>query len=147
MKIIILNLAFIALSFSGYVQAASCLCSTTGCKIVSDPYPAGADQPTTCTVYKAGVVVASAPVVQSSTVPASNAAICQPASPAYSPGPAGSVACLVPIPAQLLGSVTLTMTASNADGTSAQSAPFVFTNVATLPPPVAKPVVRGPWLP
>ena len=148
---IILNFALIAIglfSFLGNAQAANCLCTaTTGCKIVSDPYPAGTSQPTTCTIYKAGVVVASAPVVQSSTIPASNAMVCQPASPAYSPGSAGSVACLVPIPAQSLGNVMLTMTATNAAGESAQSVPFVFVNVATLAtlPPV--PVVRGPWLP
>jgi hypothetical protein len=114
-----------------FAQAANCLC-TAGCKLASDPYTAGTSQPTTCTVYKAGVNIGSGPVVASSTIPLSNAAVCQPASAAYVPGPSTNVSCLVTIPAQAAGNVTVTMTASNAAGESAQTSPFSFNSVAAL---------------
>jgi hypothetical protein len=128
-----LALAVLALiAAPAFAQAANCLC-TTGCRIASDPYPTGTAQPTTCTVYKAGVNIGSGAVVASSTIPLSNAANCQPASAAYVPGPAGNVSCLVSIPAQAAGTtVTLTMTATSAAGESAQSSPFSFVSVAAL---------------
>jgi len=128
------------LAVPAFAQAANCLC-TSGCRIASDPYPSGTAQPTSCTVYKAGVSIGTGATVASSTIPLSNAANCQPASAAYVPGPAGNVSCLVTIPAQAAGTtVTLTMTATSAAGESAQSSPFSFVSVAalaTIPSPPA----------
>lgn len=113
------------------VAAQSCIC-TAGCKIVSDPYPPGTGQPASCTVYK-GSAIASAPVVLSSTVPLNNNTVCLPASQTYVPGVAGSVSCMVTIPAQAAGNVTLTMTATNGAGETAQSSLFTFQSVSALP--------------
>jgi len=117
-----------------------CVC-VGGCKVASAPYPAGIAQPTSCAIYKNGVQIASGPVVASSSIPLSNASICLPADTPYSPGPTGSVSCLVAIPPQVACNVTLTGTASDAAGESAQSAPFTFVSVAALPtvptPPTA----------
>jgi hypothetical protein len=127
-------LLFVALLFTVTAVAAqpSCLC-TAGCKISADAYSAGTAQPTSCTVYKAGVNIGTGAVVASSTIPLSNAAVCTPASPTYVPGPGTNVSCLVTIPAQAAGQITLAMTASNAAGESSQSSPFVFNSVAALP--------------
>jgi hypothetical protein len=129
-------LLFFAASTSIAAQQL-CVC-TTGCKIASDPYPPGAAQPTSCTIYKGGVAIASSPTVLSTTIPTNNASVCMPASSTYLPGVAGSVACQVVIPAQVAGSVTVTMTATNGAGETAASTPLVFTSVAALPvlPPV-----------
>lgn len=113
------------------VAAQQCVC-TSGCRIASDPYPPTASQPTLCSVYKSGVFVNSANVVPSTNIAASNAAVCQPASAAYSPGPAGSVSCEVTIPAQPAGNVTITMRASNAAGETGDSTPYTFQSVSTL---------------
>ena len=110
----------------------SCVC-TAGCKIASDPFPAGTGSPTSCTVYKGGVLIGTGATVASSTIPLTNATTCLPPSSVYVAGPVGSVACLVTIPAQPAGSVTLTATATSAAGESVQSAPFVFVSVAALP--------------
>lgn len=124
-----------------YAQAANCVCTGGGCKIASDPYPPGADQPTTCKVYVGGTFYISN-VVLSQNMPVNNGNVCQPASPNYNPGVAGSVSCYVSIPAQPTGTVTLTMTASNAAGESGQSAPFSFVNVAALATLPKVPVVN-----
>lgn len=126
------KLALVALLLfaSEAVAQQQCVC-TAGCKIASDPYPPSGPTPTSCTVYKAGVAIANSPFANSSTIPASNATVCSPASPTY-PVIAGGIACEVVIPAQPAGSVTLTMTATNAQGESAQSAAFTFTSVAVL---------------
>jgi hypothetical protein len=118
---------------SGLASAQQqCIC-TAGCKIASDPYPPGIGQPTTCSVKIGGVVVASASVVASSTIPLSNASVCLPASGTYNPGVTGSVACQVPIAAQANGStVTVIMNASNAAGLSVDSAAFSFQSVSAL---------------
>lgn len=122
-------------------QTQQCVC-TAGCDIASDPYPpatATVGQPTTCTVYKAGVQIGTGAVVPSTSIPTSNAASCLPSSATYNPGPAGSVACKVTIPAQPVGNVTLTMRASNAAGSSPDSAAWTFANVAFLPVTPAAP--------
>ena len=128
----VLFLALIA-AIPAHAQAANCICTGTGCKVASDPYPPPASgQPTTCTVYKAGVAIGTGPVVPSTQIAASNGSVCQPASANYNPGAAGSVSCLVSIPAQPSGNVTLTMSGTNAAGESAQSVPFTFANVAAI---------------
>lgn len=132
MRFLIVLVAALCALAAQPIYAASCLC-TAGCKITSDPYLPGADVPETCTVYKAGVAVASAPVVPSLSIPSSNSSVCAPSSGMYNQGPVGAVSCLVTIPAQAAGAVTVTMTASNALGESPPSAPFTFTNVAVLP--------------
>jgi hypothetical protein len=142
----ILAIAALALLSLPEVQAQSnpnCICNN-GCKIASDPFPPpAAVQPVTCTVLKSGVAIATGPVVASTTIPNGNGTVCQPSSAPYAPGVAGSVACLVTIPAQPVGTVTLVMTATNAAGTTAASAPFAFVSVAALStlPPV--PVIHG----
>jgi hypothetical protein len=135
------HLLFVALLFTVTAAAAqpSCLC-TSGCSIASDPYTTGSGQPTSCTVYKAGVSIGTGAVVASSTIPLSNAAKCTPASPAYVPGVASNVSCLVSIGAQAAGTVTISMTATDAAGESAQSSPFTFVSVAALPTIPASPL-------
>ena len=108
-----------------------CAC-VSGCTLTADPFVADAIAPTSCAVFMGGNLLNNAPVVPASTIRTSNASTCLPASPAYVPGPASNVACAVPLSALPLGSVTLTMQTINANGT-AMSAPFTFTNVATLP--------------
>jgi hypothetical protein len=132
MKRLLLAAALSAIAASSVAQGASCIC-TAGCVMVSNPYAAGANQPTSCTVYKAGVLYANSSTVLSSTVPLSNAAKCLPADVAYNPGVAGSLACWVNVPPLIPGSYTLTMTATNGAGESPQSANFTFTSVAVLP--------------
>lgn len=126
--------AFAVMVFTAGAAAAqqACVC-TSGCKIVADAYPPGPNQPTSCNVYKGGSVIGSALVVFSNTVPANNANVCLPASGTYNAGVAGSVACMVPIPAQAAGAVTVTMSAANGAGETAQSAPYTFQSVSTLP--------------
>ena len=118
-----------------------CIC-VNGCSVASDPVPGGLpDSPTACNIYKPGTAtpIASAPTVLSSTIPLSNASTCFPASVNYVPGPAGSVAGLVPIPAQPAGTlVTFTGTFIEPAGETAQSAPLTFQSVAALP------VLSGP---
>lgn len=129
--------------FSGMADAQaaqSCIC-TSGCQIAADPYPPTALQPATCTVYKAGVAVSTnVPVTLSSGIATSNATRCAPASPTYNPGPAGSVAPLIAIPAQAAGTtVTITMDCLTGPGAtpSPTSATFTFTSVSALPQLVA----------
>lgn len=112
----------------------SCVC-TSGCTVVSDPYPPGADQPTSCRILVGGVtVIASSPVVLSSSIATSNAARCTPASATYNPGVAGSVACSGAIPAQAAGTtVSVTMDAINGAGESAPSSALTFQSVSALP--------------
>jgi hypothetical protein len=128
-------LAFMLVMFSVSAFAQQqCVC-TAGCKIASDPFPLTGPQPSTCNVYKAGTVIASGSAVLANTIPTSNGTVCVPASTTYNAGPAGSLACLVPIPAQPTGNVTLTMTGVNSQGESAQSASFSFQSVSSLAPP------------
>jgi len=127
-----LFLFVLTLCASSALAQQSCLC-TAGCKLASDPYPAGAGQPTTCTVYKGGVSIASGSVVASSTIATSNGTVCLPASAPYVPGPSTNVSCEVTIPAQVAGAVTITMTASDGAGESSQSAPYTFQSVSILP--------------
>lgn len=125
-----------ALATSGMASAQQqCVC-TSGCDIASDSYPPATQtvgQPTTCAVFKAGTQIGSGAVVPSTSIPTNNASVCLPSSAPYNPGPAGSVACKVTIPAQALGNVTLTMRASNAAGSSPDSAAWTLANVAFLP--------------
>lgn len=131
---ITLFLVFALFSIGAASAQQACLC-TAGCTISSgDSYPAGAGQPTTCTVYRAGAVVAVAPVVLSSAIPVSNAARCTPASAPFVPGPAGSVSCSVPIPGVAAGvTTTVMLTATNAAGETPQSTGLTFQSVAVLP--------------
>lgn len=115
----------------------SCIC-TSGCTVVSAPFPLTGVQPTTCRVLVGGVTVtASAPVVLSSTIPTSNAAHCSPADATYNPGPAGSVACSGAIPAQAAGTtVSVTFDAQAGGSESAPSTALTFQSVSSLIPPV-----------
>lgn len=132
---------FVALLSAGAVSAQQVCLTTTSAKIASDPFPLTGTQPTSCSVYKPSVSttnpIATGLVVLSNTIPASNAGTCIPPSPIYVPGPAGSVACQVTIPAQPAGSVTLTMTSSAGGVESPQSAPFTYVSAVTftLPAP------------
>ncbi len=112
--------------------AQSCIC-TAGCKIASDPYPPGNNQPDQCEVRKGGVLIGTAPVVLSANIPLNNNTVCTPQSTTYVPGAAGSVACLVTIPAQPVGSVTVVMRATNLIGASADSSAFTFSSVSQIP--------------
>jgi hypothetical protein len=126
------------LLFAAHSAAAQQVClTTTGAKIASDPFPLTGTQPTSCTVYKGGISIATGFTVLSSSIPSSNAGTCLPPSPTYLPGPAGSVACNVTIPAQPAGTVTVTMTASAGGVEGPQSAPFTFVSAAAFSPPPA----------
>jgi hypothetical protein len=144
MKLLLTAVVTLFAAFGAHAQAADCICVGAGCKIASAPYPLPASaQPTTCQIEKAGVVVpgSSCAIVQSSTIPASNALICQPADAAYLPGTTGSVTPLATIPAQPLGSVSLVMRVYNsATPGGAASAPFTFNNVAALSTPLSAPI-------
>lgn len=131
-----------------------CICvPPNNCALTADPYaPPAAGQPetrpTSCTVYDAsGGVIASAAVVSSSVIPASNAGSCNPVN-TYPTSPAGSVSCLVAIGPYAAGQ-TLTFfmttlnpaaaTAANPKGESVKTGPFSFDNVTSItvtPPPV-----------
>lgn len=140
MRILLFTLALFTFSVAAAQQ--QCIC-TAGCKIASDPYPQAGPQPTSCAVYKAGVQIATAPVVASTTIPVSNASVCFPASAPYVQV-AGAVSCEVLIPPQPAGAVTLTMTATNIVGETAQSAPYTFQSVSALPQLPSVPVNPRP---
>lgn len=115
------------------VLAMDCVC-TSGCKISSGPYQLTGTQPTACNAYKAGVKIATGAVVQSSTIPVSNAAICSPAQSNYVPV-VNAVACYVTIPAQADSTtVTVTLRAADATWESSDSASLTFKSVTALPP-------------
>lgn len=143
MKYILAVLVLVGLSLPVYAQAADCICVGSGCKIATAPYPLPATaQPTSCQIEKAGVIVSgsSCAVVLSTTIPVSNALICQPSDPIYNPGAAGSVTPLATIPAQPLGNVSLVMKVFNAAAPGGvASAPFTFNNVAALSTPPSPP--------
>ncbi len=128
--------AFMLAVHAVYAQAVqSCIC-TSGCTVVSDPYPPGADQPTSCSGKVNGVAIAASPVVLSSTIPATNTTVCAPGSPTYSPGVAGSVACSISIPAQAAGTtVIVTAAAINGalPGGTGDAVALTFQSVQALP--------------
>jgi hypothetical protein len=130
------KLLLIALLFSsGAFAQQVCLTTTGTAQITSDPYPNTGRFPTSCNLYKPSqsptVPIATGLVAPSSSIPSTN--ICLPPNATYIPGPTTNVSCLVTIPAQPAGSVTLTMTAVDALGESAQSAPITFISAASLP--------------
>jgi hypothetical protein len=134
MKRIVLLALYVLLIPAAAAQAVQlCLC-TVGCFIASNPYPPGANQPTTCDLYKSGVLVGSAAVFPSDQIPTSNSLVCAPASLPYNPGVAGSVACKVPLPSQAAGTtVNVTMRAANGAGVTGDSAVYTFQSVSALP--------------
>lgn len=116
-------------------QTQQCLCTaaSNGCDITADPYAGGVDTtPTYCSLYNGVTLIATAPLVASSTIPIANTGRCLPANINYVAGPASNVSCLVHLPPQPVGNVTVSLVAGNASGESV-SAPFTFTNVAFLP--------------
>ena len=144
---IALIVGFSLLAIAAEAQAASCIC-TAGCEIASSPFAVNADAPDTCTIKKGGVVIGTASTVDASSsaggISASNAAVCLPADVPYVYGPPGSKACLVAIPGQPVGPVTLTQTATNAKGTTGDSVPFTFSVVSQIPANIpAVPVISG----
>jgi hypothetical protein len=143
MKYLLAVLVLVGLSLPVYAQAADCICVGSGCKIATAPYPLPATaQPTSCQIEKGGVVVSgsSCAIVLSTSIPPSNALVCQPSDATYNPGTTGSVTPLANIPAQPLGSVALVMKVFNsATPGGAASAPFTFNNVAALSTPLSAP--------
>lgn len=132
----LIALALLAFAAPSFAQAASCIC-TAGCKVASAPFAVNADAPDTCTVKKGGVAIATSVTVDASSaaggISASNATVCLAADPPYVYGPAGSKACLVGIPPQPVGSVTVTLFATNAKGSTADSVPLTFSVVSQIP--------------
>lgn len=129
------NLALIGLSLlaSGVAaaQTQQCIC-TNGCNIAvwnnSWPQLGTQNAPTACTIKKAGSAIGTSAAV--APAPLNNSTICFPSDTTTTPvGPM----CIVPIPAQNSGTVTLTATATFAAGVSPDSSPFVFVSVAALP--------------
>ncbi len=112
-------------------QNQQCVC-TTGCKIAvwNNNWAALGTQnaPTACTIKKGGSSIGTAPAVAGAAL--SNSGVCFPADSQTTPiGPM----CIVSIPAQSSGTVTLAATATFAAGESAESPPFVFVSVVALP--------------
>jgi hypothetical protein len=130
------SLLLLIMLFAPLAAAAqqNCVCNS-GCKIASDPYSPGTNQPTSCSAYKPGspdVLLGSAATALSSTI-VGMPNVCQPANGAYNPGVAGSVSCLVAIPPQTAGTlVTVVERAANAAGETANSAQFTFQSVSAL---------------
>lgn len=142
MKRLLILCATFALIPAAHAQAASCIC-TAGCKIASGPFAVNPDAPTSCSVKNAaGAIIGTSATVLSNTIPLNNSTVCIPGDAAYVPGPAGSVACLVSIPAQPLNTtVSVTMFANNAKGPSADSTALTFQSVSAIPSnPPAVPV-------
>jgi len=138
MKRIALALFAMLCSVGAFAAPQQCICvGPAGCTVVTDPFPQGVPQPTACTLRAAnGVAIATAPVVDSATIPLSNANVCAPASPTYVPGPAGSVACAVPAGSYAVGNtLTFLMSATYPNGESGNSVPFQLVNVSVLPQP------------
>lgn len=112
-------------------QNQQCVC-TNGCKVAvwnnSWPQLGTQNAPTACTIKKAGAAIGTSAAVAPG--PLNNSTVCFPADSSVTPlGPM----CIVPIPAQNSGTVTLTSTATFAAGESGDSPPFVFVSVAALP--------------
>lgn len=127
MKTLAIALLFAASSVAAAQQ--QCVC-TAGCKIAvwNNTYPTtGGSVPTSCTIYKAGAPIATGTWVAGAAL--NNAGTCLPADAPVTPT-AGM--CVPTIPAQAAGTVTLTATATNAAGETAQSTPFVFVSVGAL---------------
>lgn len=131
----IIALILLALPLTAASAQTVCICaSAAGCKVVTDSYPPGASQPTSCNVYKSGAFLVAGTMVDSATIATSNAASCMPASAAYVPGIAGSMACVATIPQQTAGSlVSLTGRGVNAAGEAPDGATFSFQSVLVLP--------------
>lgn len=132
---VVVGLFALVVSLPAFAQNVMCTCSPN-CTIVADPYTPATGVPTSCTLYRNGVLVASAPPVDSSTIVGVQGA-CLPAPPPYPTAPTGSKTCAVQ--ATLApGTYAMTMTATNAAGTTAMSLPFNVDIVAALPtvPPV-----------
>jgi hypothetical protein len=136
MKRLLLVAGLLALvaSFPAFAQNTICTCSPN-CTIVADPYTPATGVPTSCTLYRNGTLVATAPPVDSSTLVGLQGA-CLPAPPPYPAAPVGSKTCAVQ--ATLApGTYAMTMTATNAAGTSGVSLPFnvdIVTALPTVPP-------------
>lgn len=131
----ILTVAMFAFAAVDAYAQQQCVC-TGICKLSAGPWPAGPDQPTSCTVYKGGVPVATAPMVHADVF-VNGTTLCSPADPPRALTPASSVYCEVPVPGQPLGPVALTITATVAGCTTVPlcegvATPFSFTNVAAL---------------
>lgn len=110
--------ALIALSLiAGDAAAQSAFNCTVTCSARTDPFAPGGRQPTTCTLLDGATILATTNVA----------------------GPVGAVYCLFPGLRFAEGrSVSLTVYASDAQGSSAMSAPpLVFTSTAGPPPPPA----------
>lgn len=134
----LLALLLFAVAYPANAQAATqCVC-TTGCVIVSDPAPLGNEQPTSCNLYKSGVLYASTNVVLASTI-VLNANSCRPSMAAYPTPAPGSVACAVNVPPLSPGSYSMTLTFVSPYAETAQSLPLVFDSVASLPTPMVPP--------
>lgn len=112
-----------------------CLCAGSGgCKVASNPWPNDVNVPSGCNIYKSGVKIATGTIVQSSSIPTNNAAVCTPADATYNPGAAGSVACSATIPQQAAGTtVSLTVRGVNGLGEGLDGAVLTFQSVSSLP--------------
>lgn len=125
-----------------------CVC-TSGCKILTNILTGAANQtPTTCNVYSmpGHALIGTAPVVDATSagpIPPNNSTTCIP-SQNFSYGAAGSLACLVPIPAQPAGtSPTVVATTANVAGESADSTAYTFQSVPSLTQKPSVPVIKG----
>jgi hypothetical protein len=131
---LVVGLLALVVSIPAFAQNVQCTCSPD-CTIVADPYTPSTGVPTSCTLYRNGTLVATAPPVDSSTLAGLTGA-CLPAPPPYPTAPAGSKTCAVR--ATLApGTYAMTMTATNLAGTSPVSLPFnvdIVTALATVPP-------------
>jgi hypothetical protein len=129
MKRLLLALLLLPSIASAQIQCTG----ATGIGLISDPYPPGSNQPTSCRLLKDGVQIASGPVVLSSTLPVAPISTCFPTQPNYNPGPAGSVACSLGSGNLSPGTYTFSGFASNGAGESPAGPGLVITIVTALP--------------
>lgn len=132
MKRLLSIIAICAASCTPHSVIAQQQCVLTAPAYLSaGPFAAGVDQPTSCTVYKQGVQIATGPVITADLF-VNGTTQCSPPNTPRATTPATSVYCNVLIPAQPLGSVSFTMTGTNSVKEGVPSPPYTVINVATL---------------
>ena len=126
---LLLGILFNLCIYSMAYAQQQCVC-TSGCKIAvwNPAWPAsGPSIATSCTVYKGASAIGTGASIAGATL--NNAGVCFPADPSTLPP---TTMCLVTIPAQPTGTVTVTATVTNAAAESPQSPPFSFVSVSAL---------------
>ena len=116
----IVALAATILAGAALAQSVTLNCTTVPCDLVTDPYPAGATQPTSCRLYSSGVQVVETPAAVVAT--------------------SGLLYCLFPARTFVVGTHVLTARGVDVLGQpSAESNTLTLTSVLPPPPPPMAP--------